>query len=169
MQYHIRVSIDHREYSVDRLVPSGPLRILWQSMNSSNPHIIIIIMRVSSPTNIYIYIYTLYIIFSLHCWFSSLSVCCLLSLLLDLEDGATVILRSVSKLLHDFVASHCRRYYSFTITITWSIIFIDRLCGIVVRLPTTDPEVPDSIPGATRFFWEVVDLERGPLSLVSTI
>jgi hypothetical protein len=28
---------------------------------------------------------------------------------------------------------------------------------------------PGSIPGATRFFWEVVGLERGPLNLVSTI
>jgi hypothetical protein len=27
-------------------------------------------------------------------------------------------------------------------------------------------EIPGSILGATRFFWEVVDLERGPLSLV---
>jgi hypothetical protein len=32
----------------------------------------------------------------------------------------------------------------------------------------TDPG-PGSIPGATRFFGEVVGLERGPLSLVSTI
>jgi hypothetical protein len=32
----------------------------------------------------------------------------------------------------------------------------------------TDPEVPGSIPGATRFCW-VVALERGPLSIVSTI
>jgi hypothetical protein len=29
-----------------------------------------------------------------------------------------------------------------------------------------DPEVPGSIPGVTRFFCEVVGLERGPLSLV---
>jgi hypothetical protein len=28
---------------------------------------------------------------------------------------------------------------------------------------------PGSIPGATRFFWEVVGLERGPLSLVRII
>jgi hypothetical protein len=28
---------------------------------------------------------------------------------------------------------------------------------------------PGSIPGATRFFCEVVGLERGPLGLVSTI
>jgi hypothetical protein len=28
---------------------------------------------------------------------------------------------------------------------------LDRLCGLVVRVPATDPEVPDSIPGATRF------------------
>jgi hypothetical protein len=33
----------------------------------------------------------------------------------------------------------------------------------------TDPEVPSSIPGATRFLWEVVGLERGPLSVMSTI
>jgi hypothetical protein len=33
----------------------------------------------------------------------------------------------------------------------------------------TDPEVPGSISGTTRFFWELVGLERGPLSLVSTI
>jgi hypothetical protein len=31
-----------------------------------------------------------------------------------------------------------------------------------------DPEVPGSIPGATRFLWEVVGLERGPLSITST-
>jgi hypothetical protein len=31
------------------------------------------------------------------------------------------------------------------------------------------PEVPGSIPGATRFFLEVVGLERGPLSLVRII
>jgi hypothetical protein len=39
----------------------------------------------------------------------------------------------------------------------------------VVRVHATDPEVPGSIPGATRFFWEVVGLERGPLSLVRII
>jgi hypothetical protein len=47
---------------------------------------------------------------------------------------------------------------------------IDHLCGLVVRVPkTTDSEVPGSIPGATRFFWEVAGQKRGPLSLVSTI
>jgi hypothetical protein len=37
----------------------------------------------------------------------------------------------------------------------------DRLCGLVVK-------VPGSIPGDNRFFffWEVIGLERGPLSLV---
>jgi hypothetical protein len=33
----------------------------------------------------------------------------------------------------------------------------------------TDPEVPGSIPGATRFSEKWWGLERGPLSLVSTI
>jgi hypothetical protein len=32
-----------------------------------------------------------------------------------------------------------------------------------------DPEVPGSMPGATRFFWGVMGLEQGPLSLVTTI
>jgi hypothetical protein len=38
-------------------------------------------------------------------------------------------------------------------------VHLNPLCGLVVR-------VPGSIPGATRFFWEVVALERGQLSLV---
>jgi hypothetical protein len=33
----------------------------------------------------------------------------------------------------------------------------------------TDPEVPGSIPGATRFSEKVVGLERGPLSLLRII
>jgi hypothetical protein len=45
----------------------------------------------------------------------------------------------------------------------------DRLCGLVARVLATDPKVPGSIPGATKIFWEVLGLERGPLSLVSTI
>jgi hypothetical protein len=43
-----------------------------------------------------------------------------------------------------------------------------RLCGLVVKVPDYRSRGPGSIPGTTRFFWEVVDLERGPLSLVST-
>ena len=33
----------------------------------------------------------------------------------------------------------------------------------------TDTEVSGSIPGATRFFWVVVGLERGLLSLVGLV
>jgi hypothetical protein len=29
--------------------------------------------------------------------------------------------------------------------------YVDRLCGLVVRVPARDPEVSSSIPGATRF------------------
>jgi hypothetical protein len=39
----------------------------------------------------------------------------------------------------------------------------------VLRVPGYRARGPGSIPGSTRFFWEVVGLERGPLSLVSTI
>jgi hypothetical protein len=39
----------------------------------------------------------------------------------------------------------------------------------VVRVPGYRSRGPNSIPGATRFFWEVLVLEWGPLRLVSTI
>jgi hypothetical protein len=49
----------------------------------------------------------------------------------------------------------------------------DRLCGLVVRVLGYRSGGPASIPGTTRFSGKkkrkrVVDLERGPLSLVST-
>jgi hypothetical protein len=44
----------------------------------------------------------------------------------------------------------------------------DRICGVVVRVSRYRSRGPGSIPGATRFP-ELVGLERGPLSLVSTI
>jgi hypothetical protein len=39
----------------------------------------------------------------------------------------------------------------------------------VVRVPGHRSWGPGSVPCATRFFWKVMSLERGPLSLVSTI
>jgi hypothetical protein len=44
----------------------------------------------------------------------------------------------------------------------------DRLCGLLVSVPCCRSRGPDSIPGATTFSGEVVVLERGPHSLVST-
>jgi hypothetical protein len=49
----------------------------------------------------------------------------------------------------------------------------DRLCGLVVRVLSYRFGGPGSIPGTTRFSGgkkvkQVVGLERGPLSLVST-
>jgi hypothetical protein len=43
---------------------------------------------------------------------------------------------------------------------------VDRLCGLVVRVPGYRFGGPCSIPGNTRK--KIVVLERGPLSLVST-
>jgi hypothetical protein len=43
---------------------------------------------------------------------------------------------------------------------------IDRLCGLVVRVPGYRSGGPGSFPGTTKK--KVVGLERGPLSLVST-
>jgi hypothetical protein len=45
--------------------------------------------------------------------------------------------------------------------------YSDRLCCLVVRVGYRSRD-PGSIPGATRFFLQVVDLERSPLSLMST-
>jgi hypothetical protein len=46
----------------------------------------------------------------------------------------------------------------------------DRLCGLLVRIPSYKSLGLGSIPGTTKFFFrEVVGLERGPLSLMSTI
>jgi hypothetical protein len=50
---------------------------------------------------------------------------------------------------------------------------LDRLCGLVVRVLGYRSGGPGSIPGTTRFSEkkkgkQVVGLERGPLSLVST-
>jgi hypothetical protein len=45
-------------------------------------------------------------------------------------------------------------------------IFIDRLCGLVVRVLGYRSGGPGSIPGTTKK--KVVGLELGPLSLVST-
>jgi hypothetical protein len=44
-----------------------------------------------------------------------------------------------------------------------------RLSDLVVTLLGYRSRGLGSIPGATRFFWEVVSLERGPFSLVSLI
>jgi hypothetical protein len=45
----------------------------------------------------------------------------------------------------------------------------DRVCSLLVRVPGYRSRGPGSIPSATRVSEQVVGLERGPLSLVSTI
>jgi hypothetical protein len=49
----------------------------------------------------------------------------------------------------------------------WSL--SDHLCDIVVRFPGYRSRGPGLDPRRYQIFWEVVGLERGPLSLVSTI
>jgi hypothetical protein len=48
------------------------------------------------------------------------------------------------------------------------IYYLSRFCGLVVRVPGYRSRGPGSLPGTTRFS-EGSGLERGPLSLVSTI
>jgi hypothetical protein len=46
---------------------------------------------------------------------------------------------------------------------------VDRLCGLVVRVPGYRSRDPGFDYWGYQIFWEVVGLERGPLSLVSII
>jgi hypothetical protein len=46
---------------------------------------------------------------------------------------------------------------------------IDRLCGLVVRVPGYRSRGPGFDSLCYQIFWEVVGLERGPLSLVNTL
>jgi hypothetical protein len=46
---------------------------------------------------------------------------------------------------------------------------IDHLCGLVVRVPGYRSRGPGFDPQRYQIFWEVVGLERGPLSLVRII
>jgi hypothetical protein len=45
---------------------------------------------------------------------------------------------------------------------------VDRLCGLEVRTPGYRSRGTGFDSRSYQIFWEVVDLERGPLSLVST-
>jgi hypothetical protein len=45
----------------------------------------------------------------------------------------------------------------------------DRLCGLVAGAPGYRSRGPGSIPRLYQIFWDVVDLKRGPLNLVSAI
>jgi hypothetical protein len=46
---------------------------------------------------------------------------------------------------------------------------MDRLCGLVVRVPGYRSRGPGFDSRRYQIFWEVVGLERGPLSLVRII
>jgi hypothetical protein len=48
-------------------------------------------------------------------------------------------------------------------------ISIDRLCGLVVRVPGYSSRGPGFDSLRFQIFWEVVGLERDPLSLLSTM
>jgi hypothetical protein len=44
----------------------------------------------------------------------------------------------------------------------------DHFCGLVARVPAYRSRGLGSTPSGYQIFWEVVSLERGPLSLLST-
>jgi hypothetical protein len=53
--------------------------------------------------------------------------------------------------------------------INTSIMFLDRLCGLVVRVPGYRSRGPGFDSRRYQIFWETVGLEQGPLSLVRII
>jgi hypothetical protein len=57
-------------------------------------------------------------------------------------------------------------YVGRNVTLTLT---LDRLCGLVVRVPGYRSKGLGFDSRHYQIFWEVVSLERGPLSLVSTI
>jgi hypothetical protein len=64
---------------------------------------------------------------------------------------------------------HCFFLVVYPLISIFMLVWMTRFCDLVVRGPGYRSRGPGSIPAATRFFWEVVGLERGPLSLLSTI
>jgi hypothetical protein len=50
----------------------------------------------------------------------------------------------------------------------WLWLFLDRLCSLLVGVPGYRFRGPGCDSRGYQIFWEIVDLERGPLSLVST-
>jgi hypothetical protein len=46
---------------------------------------------------------------------------------------------------------------------------VDRLCGLVVTVPSYRSRGPGFYSRRYKIFWELVGLERGPLSLVRII
>jgi hypothetical protein len=52
---------------------------------------------------------------------------------------------------------------------SFTYVTIDRLCGLVLRVPGYRSQVPGFDSRRYQIFWEVVGLERGPLSLMITI
>jgi hypothetical protein len=70
----------------------------------------------------------------------------LFDLIFDSEDGGSYCLLNVGKLMLDYTVSHAGRYVLFFIVTA-----LDRLCGLVDRVPGYRSRGPCSIPGATRF------------------
>jgi hypothetical protein len=69
------------------------------------------------------------------------------------------------------VRSHFSVYFPYVSSarqaLSLVIVFSDRLCGVMVRVPGYRSRGPGFDSQRYQIFWEVVSLERGPLSLVS--
>jgi hypothetical protein len=71
---------------------------------------------------------------------------------------------SISCIVHSIKLSHLK---TWIINSDWK--HPDCLCGLVVRVPGYRSRGPGFDSRRYQIFWEVVGLERGPFSIVSTI
>jgi hypothetical protein len=101
--------------------------------------------------------------------FLLVSFCCRLSLVFDLEDGSNMFLRNVWTIPHHIPQSILFNMKNSVIHfgVLWGFgSSRDRLRGLEVRFPGYRYRDPGFESWRYQIFWEVVGLERGPLSLV---
>jgi hypothetical protein len=61
------------------------------------------------------------------------------------------------------------KFYQFYTISKYLLYIVDRLCGLVARVPDYRFRGPGFDSRRYQIFWEVVGLERGPLNLVRII
>jgi hypothetical protein len=70
---------------------------------------------------------------------------------------------------HTYIHVYISKWRKYDQNLNNVVLFLDRFSGLVVRVPDYRPRSPGFDSRRYKTFWEVMGLERGPLSLVSTI
>jgi hypothetical protein len=96
---------------------------------------------------------------NIHSLLARCEISALLCIIIILLSNLEVPLPSVVHLDHTARSATVRKYFCV----------VDRLCGLVARVPGYRSRGPVFDSRRYQIFWEIVGLERGPLSLVSTL